>query len=131
MLKIGIVRTNSGFGLRYCTCFSNKTGESRPCGDNQALNVITVPDQFPMPNIHNFTANLHEFTVFLNLAKAHHQIPMTEANICKAAINTPFGLFEFTRMPFRLRNAAQTFQIFIDMVQRGLPFMYAYIDDLR
>ena len=33
-------------------------------------------------------------------------------------------------MPFGLRNAAQTFQRFIDKVLRGLPFTYAYIDDV-
>ena len=33
-------------------------------------------------------------------------------------------------MPFGLRNAAQTFQRFIDQVLRGLPFVYAYLDDL-
>ena len=32
-------------------------------------------------------------------------------------------------MPFGLRNAAQTFQRFIDEVLRGLTFAYAYIDD--
>ena len=33
-------------------------------------------------------------------------------------------------MPFRLRNAGQTFQRFIREVLRGLDFVYAYIDDL-
>ena len=33
-------------------------------------------------------------------------------------------------MPFGLRNAAQTFQRFIDQVLRGLHFVYVYIDDL-
>ena len=33
-------------------------------------------------------------------------------------------------MPFGLRNAAQTFQRFIDEVLRGLHFSYAYIDDV-
>ena len=33
-------------------------------------------------------------------------------------------------MPFSVRNAAQTFQRFIDQVLRGLPFCYAYIDDV-
>ena len=31
---------------------------------------------------------------------------------------------------FGLKNAAQTFQRFIDEVVRGLPFCFAYIDDL-
>ena len=33
-------------------------------------------------------------------------------------------------MPFGLRNAAQTFQRFIDVVLRDFPFCYAYIDDM-
>ena len=33
-------------------------------------------------------------------------------------------------MSFGLRNTAQTFQHFIDQVLRGLPFSYAYLDDL-
>ena len=33
-------------------------------------------------------------------------------------------------MPFGLRNAAQTFQRLIDEVLRGLPFAFAYIDDV-
>ena len=33
-------------------------------------------------------------------------------------------------MPFSLRNAAQTFQHFIDQVLSGWHFCYTYIDDL-
>ena len=55
---------------------------------------------------------------------------MAPDDIQKTAITTPFGLFEFLRMPFGLQNAAQTFQRFIDEVLRGLHFSYAYIDDV-
>ena len=55
---------------------------------------------------------------------------MAEEDIPKTTITTPFALFEFTRMPFGLRNAAQTFQRFIDQVTRVLPLVFAYIDDL-
>ena len=55
---------------------------------------------------------------------------MADDDICKTAITTPFGLFEFTKMPFGLRNAAQTFQRFMDEVTRGLDFVYVYIDDI-
>ena len=33
-------------------------------------------------------------------------------------------------MPFGLRNAAQTFQRFIDKILKGFDFCYAYIDDV-
>ncbi len=51
-------------------------------------------------------------------------------DICKTALITPFGLFEFPFMTFGLRNAAQTFQRFIDDVTRDLPFLFVYIHDI-
>ena len=48
----------------------------------------------------------------------------------KTAVTTPFGLFNFTRTPFGLRNSCQTFQRFIDHVTRGLDFVFVYLDDL-
>lgn len=40
------------------------------------------------------------------------------------AISTPFGLYELIQMQFGLRNATQTFQRFVDMVLKGLDFVY-------
>nr|VZI16937.1 unnamed protein product [Spirometra erinaceieuropaei] len=91
-----------------------------------------MPDRYPVPHLQDFAGALCGKTVFskIDLVWAFHKIPIAAEDMPKTAVTTPFGLFEFLRMPFGLRNASQTFQRFIDRVLRGLPFVYAYIDDV-
>jgi hypothetical protein len=46
------------------------------------------------------------------------------------AVITPFGLFKFLRMPFGLKNAAQSFQRLMDTVLQGIDFVFIYLDDV-
>ncbi|KFD62540.1 hypothetical protein M514_09025 [Trichuris suis] len=89
-------------------------------------------EEYPIPHIHEVTDKLFGKRIFakIDLVRAYQQIPVRAADVPKSAIITPFGLYEYVRMTFCLRNAAQTFQRFIDEVTCGLDFWYAYLDDV-
>ena len=55
---------------------------------------------------------------------------MAADHVPKTAIITPFGLFEFLRMPFGLKNVAQAFQRLMDGILRGIDFVFVYLDDI-
>ena len=107
-------------------------GTWRPCGDYRRLNLVTKPDQYPPPHIEDLTSQLVGKVIFtkLDLKKGYHQIPVSQKDLLKTAVITPFGLFVFRRMPFGLRNAGQTFQRFMDQVLAGVPHVFVYLDNL-
>ncbi|CAE1271070.1 unnamed protein product [Acanthosepion pharaonis] len=102
------------------------------CVDYQKLNASTVPNRYHVPHIHDFASGLQGARIFskIDLTKAYYQVPVTPEDIPKTAVTTPFGQFEFLKMPFGLRKAAQTFQRLMEEVLRGLPYVYAYIDNI-
>ena len=90
--------------------------------DYRRLNSVMVPDTYPVPNMLDFASRAAGCTYFskIDLKKGYHQVPMNAADIPKTAITTPFGLFEFTRMTFGMRNAGNTFQQLIDRMLSGM-----------
>ena len=112
MEELGIIRRSSSAWASPLHVVPKADGSLRPCGDYRRLNQATQDDRYPLPHIHAFNSRLKGAGIFskIDLQKGYHQIPMAKEDIPKTAIITPFGLFEFLRMPFGLKNAAQAFQ---------------------
>ncbi|BHF81042.1 hypothetical protein SprV_0702417100 [Sparganum proliferum] len=113
MLQLGIIRPSENPWASPLHMVPKATSDDwRPCGDYRALNNATIPDRYPVPHLQDAAGALFGKSVFskIDLVWAFHQIPVAPRDVPKTAVTTPFGLFEFIRMPFGLRNAAQTFQ---------------------
>lgn len=66
----------------------------------------------------------------IDLTHAFLQIPLTDEAKELTTINTPFGLFQYNRLPFGLNVSPGVFQRSIDKVIHGLHGVKAYQDDI-
>ena len=132
MCAAGICRRSSAAWSSGLHMVRKKDGTWRPCGDYRRLNAVTKRDNYPIPNLQDCLSRLSGNRIFskIDLVKGYHQIPVARDDIPKTAVSTPFGLFEFVRMPFGLANAAQSFQRLMDVATEALPGVTVYLDDV-
>jgi len=132
MVEQGICRPSSSPWASPIHLVPKPNCETRVCGDYRRVNQVTIHDSYPIRHIMDFTAELSGAKIFskIDLKSAFYNIPMDEKSIQKTAVITPFGLYEFLKMPFGLRNSAQTFQRTMDTILEAFPFCFGYIDDI-
>lgn len=102
--------------------------------DYRKLNEKTISDKYPIPEITEILDKLGRATYFstIDLVSGFHQIQLDENDIEKTAFSVSSGKYEFTRMPFGLKNAPATFQRVMDAVLRDLVGVccLVYMDDI-
>ena len=107
--------------------------EIRWAVDYRRLNAITKKDAFPLPNITDNLSRLSGSRVFTALdgAGAFHVVPVRRCDREKTAFSTPFGQYQFARMPFGLANAPATYSRLVSKTLRHLPAseVLCYLDD--
>jgi len=93
-------------------CVRKKDGSLRLCCDYRQLNRKSVPDRHPIPRIQDTLDSLSGSSWFLVLdqGKAYHQGFLDEESRPLTAFVTPWGLFQWNRIPFGLSSAPAELQ---------------------
>ena len=132
-LKHDVIEPSSSPYNFPLVCVPKKNGKYRWCIDYRELNKISKRDTYPIGNIEDNLARLANSKIFSGLdgSGAFHVVPLTNDSKEKTAFSTPFGLYQFKRLPFGLANGPSTYARLIKMVLSHIPTSIAipYLDD--
>lgn len=134
LLAVGIIEESHSPYASPIVLVRKKNGDLRMVVDYRRLNNLTKKDAYPLPRIEEtFTllSGSKWFTV-LDLKSGYYQLEVEPADRPKTAFTTPFGTWQFRRMPQGLTNSPATFQRTMEKVMEGINLqeVVAFLDDL-
>ena len=132
LLEAGVIRnSHSSWSAPIIVVPKGDRGK-RLIIDYRALNKVTRKFIWPMPKVEDIFSQLNGAKYFstLDLRAGYHHIGLTTDSIPKAAFTSPFGKYEYVKVPFGLAQAPAYFQELMTGVLKDLPFAMAYLDDI-
>ena len=132
LLEAGVIR-NSHFSWSAPIIVVPKgDGGKRLIIDYRALNKVTRKFVWPMPKVEDIFSQLNGAKYFstLDLRAGYHHIGLTTQSIPKTVFTSPFGKYEYVKVPFGLAQAPAYFQELMTGVQKDLLFAMAYLDNI-
>ena len=114
--------------------FSKKKDKTlQLCIDYRQLNRVTIKNRHPLPRIDDLFDQLRGARVYSKIDRrtGYHQLRVKEVDIPKMVFITRYGHFEFTVMPFGLRNAPTSFMDLMHWVFQPCldRFVVVFVDD--
>ena len=89
--------------------------------DYRNLNAATRPMLYPLPHMRQVLQGLagNRYFARMDLRKGFYQVPVSPGAQQLTAFVTASGLYEFTRMPFGVKNGSAHFQMAMDDIMPG------------
>ena len=86
----------------------------------------------PMPKVEDIFSTLNGAKYFSTLDSwaGYDHIPLGKSSIPKMVFNSPFGKYEYVKVPFGLAQAPAYFQELMTCILKDFDFAIAYLDDI-
>jgi hypothetical protein len=135
MLDAGIIApTRHSAWCSNLVVVRKKNGGIRLCIDFRNLNLACIKDNYPLPNMETLLQRVtgSKIMSMLDGFSGYNQVLVRKEDQNKTTFTTPWGTFEYLRMPFGLLNAGATFQRAMDFAFHELmgKIIEIYQDDL-
>ncbi|POM64397.1 LOW QUALITY PROTEIN: Reverse transcriptase [Phytophthora palmivora] len=113
--------SRSSWALPIVVIVKKNAVDIRLCIDYRLINSLTQLMVYPMPVINDLLEDLDKGLWYcsLDMASGFWVVTMTDRARAISAFITPFGLFEWNRMPLGLKNAPQIYQRLTDNALYG------------
>ena len=133
-LQAGLISESHSPYAAPAILVKKKDGSYRFVVDYKRLNLVTIKDSSPLPNMEEAIRCLGQgYSYFskLDLKSGFYQIPIRDDDKEKTAFVTPFGLYQFNVLPMGLKNSPPTFQrVMTDTLKCCRNFSLVYLDDI-
>ena len=132
LLEAGVIRNSHSSWSAPIIVVPKGDGGKHLIIDYRALNKVTRKFVWPMPKVEDIFSQLNGSKYFstLDLRAGYHHIGLTTDLIPKTAFTSPFGKYEYVKVPFGLAQAPTYFQELMTGVLKDLPSAMAYLDDI-
>ena len=132
LLEAGVIRNSHSSWSAPIIVVPKGDGGKRLVIDYRAFNKVTRKIVWPMPKVEDIFSQLSGAKYFsiLDLRAGYHHIGLTTDLVPKTAFTSPFGKYEYVKVPFGLAQVPAYFQELMTGVLKDLPFAMAYLDDI-